>query len=201
MQVRTPLDQTYADAIMLRARRGSVKGDAGVMGLMCHSAPGRTRTEDAMQPRGDRNPDSGTVPVREAWRAERSRAAPGRRRRVRAAAGAKRPWSRSRAGGMQSASDTPSSHSSQGRAQPDRAPRAHVVAQRGPERGEPGPKQVVAKERVRPAAGAPGRIHERHATLRRTQKTGRLAASGQCRDDSGHEARSASLFEQLALVN
>jgi GNAT superfamily N-acetyltransferase len=67
---------------------------------------------------------------------------------------------------MQSASDTPSSHSSQGRAQPDRAPRAHVVAQRGPERGEPGPKQVVAKERVRPAAGAPGRIHERHATLR-----------------------------------
>jgi hypothetical protein len=66
---------------------------------------------------------------------------------------------------MQSASDTPSSHASQGRAQPDRAPRAHVVAQRGPERGEPGPKQVVAKERVRPAAGAPGRIHERHATL------------------------------------
>jgi hypothetical protein len=67
---------------------------------------------------------------------------------------------------MPSASDTPSSHSSQGRAQPDRAPREHVVAQRGPERGEPGPQQVVAKERVRPAAGAPGRIHERHATLR-----------------------------------
>ena len=103
---------------------------------------------------------------REARRAERGRAAPGRRRRVRAAAVAKRPWSRNREGGLQSASDTPSSHSSQGRAQPERAPRAHVVAQRGPERGEPGPKQVVAKERVRPAAGAPGRIHERHATLR-----------------------------------
>ena len=102
---------------------------------------------------------------REARRAERGRAAPGRRRRVRAAAVAKRPWSRSREGGLQSASDTPSSHSSQGRAQPERAPRAHVVAQRGPERGEPGPKQVVAKERVRPAAGAHGRIHERHATL------------------------------------
>jgi transposase len=107
-----------------------------------------------------------TAQIREAWRAERGRAAPGRRRRVRAAAGAKRPWSRSREGGMPSASDTPSSHASQGRAQPDRAPRAHVVAQRGPERGEPGPQQVVAKERVRPAAGAPGRIHERHATLR-----------------------------------
>jgi hypothetical protein len=53
-----------------------------------------------------------------------------------------------------------------GRAEPDRALWAHVVAQCGPERGEPGPKQVVAKERIRPAAGAPGRIHERHATLR-----------------------------------
>lgn len=104
--------------------------------------------------------------LREARRAERGRAARGRRGRVRAAAVEKRPWSRSREGGMQSASDTPSSHSSQGRVAPDRAPRAHVVAQRGPERGEPGPKQVVAKERVRPTAGAPGRIHERHATLR-----------------------------------
>jgi hypothetical protein len=38
--------------------------------------------------------------IPEAWRAERSRAAPGRRRRERAAAGAKRPWSHSREGGM-----------------------------------------------------------------------------------------------------
>ncbi|SDX63303.1 hypothetical protein [Thiocapsa roseopersicina] len=50
--------------------------------------------------------------------------------------------------------------------QSGRGREAAVVAQRGPERGGPGQKQVAAKERVRPAAGAPGRIHERHATLR-----------------------------------
>jgi hypothetical protein len=34
-----------------------------------------------------------------------------------------------------------------------------------------------------------------------TKKTGRLAASCQCRADSGHKARLASLFEHFALVN
>ncbi|WP_217633788.1 IS110 family transposase [Thiocapsa roseopersicina] len=48
------------------------------------------------------------------------------------------------------------------------------MAQHGPERGEPGPKQVVAKERVRPAAGAPGRIQERHAIFRFRSFTGDL---------------------------
>jgi hypothetical protein len=67
---------------------------------------------------------------------------------------------------MQSASDTPSSHSRRAVAKADRPSGGSSCRSRGPERGEPGRKQVIAKERVRPAAGVPGRIHERHATLR-----------------------------------
>ncbi len=44
-----------------------------------------------------------------------------------------------------------------------------------PGAGRTGAPKVVAKERVRPAAGAPGRIHERHATL--LDLVGRVAAA------------------------
>lgn len=46
-------------------------------------------------------------PLREAWRAERGRTTPVRRRRMLGAAGAKRPWARNRGGGMQSTSAPP----------------------------------------------------------------------------------------------
>ena len=67
---------------------------------------------------------------------------------------------------MQSASDTPSSHLRRAVAKPDGAVRRSSWRSRRPEQGVPGPNQVVAKERVRAAAGAPARNHERHATRR-----------------------------------
>jgi len=62
---------------------------------------------------------------------------------------------------MQSASETPSSHSRRAGAQPERAPGRCSWRSCGPERGEPGHNQVVAIARVLSAAGAPDRYHER----------------------------------------
>jgi hypothetical protein len=57
------------------------------------------------------NPHASRIVVRcRPWRAERSRSAPGRRRRGRVAAETKGRKSRSRAGNMQSSSETPPSH-------------------------------------------------------------------------------------------
>ena len=67
---------------------------------------------------------------------------------------------------MQSACDTPSSHSRRGWRSASSCASSELVAKPTPEWGAPGQYKVVAKERVRPAAGATGRIHERHATLR-----------------------------------
>ena len=66
---------------------------------------------------------------------------------------------------MQSASDTPSSHSRRGW----RSPRRREAATAWPSRPRSGAhrgQKSVAKERVRAAAGAPARNHERHATRR-----------------------------------
>jgi hypothetical protein len=124
----------------------------------------------------------GVARFREAWRAERGRAAPGRRRRVRAAAGAKRPWSRSREGGMQSASDTPSSHASQGRAQPDRAPRAHGVA--------------------RPGAGRTGATTGRRQGARPSGRRSPRTDSRATRDspDYGHDADRVAIMDSRSSV-
>ena len=90
---------------------------------------------------------------------------PGSRRRGRGPGVAEGRETRSCVGNMQSASDTASSHRRRAVAQADRPRGGQVVPKPRPGAGRTGAPKVVAKERVRPAAGAPGRIHERHATL------------------------------------
>lgn len=67
-------------------------------------------------------------------------------------------------GNMQSACDTPSSHSLKGVIEADRSQREACRAEAAA-RGELGRQQPVAKERVLTMAGTPGRIRERHVTL------------------------------------
>jgi len=81
------------------------------------------------------------------WRAKRRRVVPGRRRRERPGAGG---------GNMQSASD---SALSEGSAEARAAASQRARGEAAPGAGRTGATKAVAKERVRPAAGAPGRIH------------------------------------------
>ncbi len=111
--------------------------------------------------------ETASPPTFAAGQGERTRrpVVPGSRRRGRGPGVAKGRETRSCVGNMQSASDTASSHRQRAVAQAFRPRRGQVVPKPRPGAGRTGAPKAVAKERVRPAAGAPGRIHERHATL------------------------------------
>ena len=90
---------------------------------------------------------------------------PGRRRRERIAAVAKGRESRSRGGDMQSASDTPSSHSRRVGAQPKRGLWPLLVAQRRAGAGRTGAQSVVALRESRRRGIDPPGITSADATL------------------------------------
>ena len=99
------------------------------------------------------------------WSAKRRRVVPGRRRRGRVAGGGEGARDPKPAEATCRAHPTrrQAIREGSGGARAAASQRARGEAATGA--GRTGATKVVAKERVRPAAGAPGRIHERHATL------------------------------------